>query len=82
MSEHRCFTVDSTAYLRNLDDEDRRAECIAVHYQLPPVVNENGSRTLSMRFPTLIVTGYLEQPREVAERVASILEKHWHDEAA
>lgn len=82
MSDHRCFTVDSTAYLRNLDREDLRAECIAVHYQRPPTENENGSRSIGLRFPMLIVAGYLEQPREVAERVAAVLEKHWDDASA
>lgn len=76
---HHCFTVASTSYLRNLDREDLRAECIAILYQDPPTEHENGSRSIGLRFPMLIVAGYLEQPRDVAERVAAILEKHWHD---
>ncbi|MAW99553.1 MAG: hypothetical protein CMN72_07870 [Sphingomonas sp.] len=80
MSEHRCFTVSETSYLRALDDEDRRADCVAVHYQKPPRINDDGRTTFSLNFPLLIVSAYAANSREVAERVAAILNKHWDDE--
>lgn len=77
-TEHTVWTADSTAYLRNLDREDLRAECIAVHYQKPPTRNEEkGTTSYGLRFPLLIVAGYAEKPREIADRVAAILNKHW-----
>lgn len=76
--EHQCFTVNSTAYLRNLNHEDLHGECIAVHYQKPPTITENG-RSIGLRFPMLIMAGYLEQPEAVAQKVADILNKHWED---
>lgn len=80
MSEHFCFTVDSTAYLRNLDQEDIEADCVAVHYQQLPVRNEEtGSTSMGLRFPTLLVAGHLKNPREIADRVATILNAHWDE---
>ncbi|MFT3967611.1 MAG: hypothetical protein QM690_17185 [Sphingobium sp.] len=77
--EHRRFTVRYTAYLRNLGREDLRADCIAVHYQNPPTVTEQG-RSIGLRFPMLIMAGYLQDSEKVAQRVADILEKHWGEE--
>lgn len=79
MMEHRCFTVSSTNYLRNLDREDLSARCIAIHYQKPPVQTSRGT-SIGLRFPMLIVANYLEQPDDVAQRVADILEQHWTDD--
>lgn len=73
---HRCFTVDATAYLRNLDRDDLKARCVAVHYQRPPTKTEGGT-SIGLRFPMLIVAGYLEDPDAVAAKVADILERHW-----
>lgn len=80
-ARHECFTVDSTAYLRNLDRADRARRCVAIHYQPPPVANGNGSTSISLRAPILIVSLWLEEPDEIAARVARILNDHW-DEAA
>lgn len=75
---HTVWTVDSTNYLRNLHKEDLCEECIAVHYQKPPRRNEEaGTTSFSMKFPTLIVSLYMGEPREMAERVAAILNAHW-----
>ena len=71
------FTVSSTAYLRNLDPEDIMGECIAIHHQTPPVDNGDGTRSISLCFPTLIVSAYCAEPTAIAERVAAILNKHW-----
>lgn len=76
MTDHRCFSVDSTSYLRNLDREDLNGPCIAIHYQKPPTKTEAGT-SIGLRFPMLIVAGYLEEPDKVAQQVADILEKHW-----
>ena len=80
-SEHVAWTVDATSYLRNLDSEDLRAETFAVHHQAAPEQTETGTR-ISLRFPTLIVSGYCSEPREVADRVARILNAHWDEPAA
>lgn len=77
--QHTIFTVRPTAYLRNLDRDDLRAEYIAIHYQKPPVSNDDGSTTIGLCFPTLIVSGYVAEPTAIAERVAAILNKHWDD---
>lgn len=80
MTDHRCFTVDTTSYLRNLDREDLNGRCLAIHYQKPPVQTETGT-SIGLRFPMLLVAGFLEEPDAVAAKVADILEKHWDDEA-
>ena len=77
---HRCFTVDTTSYLRNLDSEDLRARCVAIHYQKPPTKTEQGT-SIGLCFPMLIIAGYLEEPDAVAQKVADILEAHWNDAA-
>lgn len=78
MSDHQLFTVASTAYLRNLDHEVMDAECIAVHYQNAPSHNpETGSTSYSLQFPTLIIAHYVSEPREIAEKVARILNAYW-----
>jgi hypothetical protein len=79
MTDHQRFTVDATAYLRNLDRDDLRAECIAVHYQNAPRQTETGT-SISLRFPLLIIAGYVEKQRDVAERVARILNEHWGED--
>jgi len=76
MTDHRCFTVHTTSYLRNLSREDLTARCVAVHYQKPPTKTETGT-SIGLRFPMLIVAWYLEEPDKVAQQVADILEKHW-----
>lgn len=73
---HIAWTVSSTAYLRNLDEEDLERECIAIHHQNAPKRNESGGATLSVKCPALIVSLYYE-PSEIAERVAAILNAHW-----
>jgi len=78
MTDHRCFTVSATAYLRNLDRSARNGKNIAVHYQDRPTKTERGT-SYGMRWPLLIVANYIDNAEEVAQRVADILEKHWHD---
>lgn len=74
--EHKCFTVNGTAYLRNLSREDIRAECVAVHYQKPPTKTETGT-SIGLCFPFLILANYVEDAEAQAEKVARILEAHW-----
>lgn len=79
--DHKRFTVDGTAYLRNLDHEDLRARCIAIHYQKRPKRNpETKTTSYGLRFPMLILAHYLETPEPVAEKVAAILNEHWPEE--
>lgn len=75
-AKHTAWTVSSTAYLRNLEPEDLDRECIAIHHQNAPKRNESGGTTLSVKCPALIVSLYYD-PREVADRVAAILNAHW-----
>ena len=78
---HQCFTVSSTSYLRNLDREDLREPCIAVHYQNPPTRNEEaGTTSFGLRFPMLVMALYVEDQEKVAQRVADILNRHWDDD--
>lgn len=75
---HKCFTVASTSYVRNLDHESRLGEHFAIHYGKPPVRNEEtGTTTFGMIFPLLIVSLYCSEQEKVAERVAEILNAHW-----
>ena len=78
---HICFTVSETSYLRNLDRDDLRQPCFAVHYQKPPKHNdETGTTSFSLNLPVLVITLYLENQEDVARKVAGILNKHWSDE--
>lgn len=72
---HQCFSAMPTAYLRSLDRD--QTEAWAVHYQKPPVRNDNGSTSFSLNFPTLIVTSYIADQEDVAQCVARILNDHW-----
>lgn len=76
---HQRFTVESTNYLRNLDREDIAADQIAVLYQDPPRETATGT-SLSLRIPALLLTLYVENRQEIAEKVARILNAHWDDE--
>lgn len=74
---HRCWSSSPTSYLRNLDSEDLEADAFAVHYQAPPKHNENGTTSFSLIMPMLLVTGYASAPKDVADRVAEILNEVW-----
>tara|TARA_B100000678_G_scaffold260020_1_gene240572 strand:+ start:89 stop:334 length:246 start_codon:yes stop_codon:yes gene_type:complete len=74
-TEHKCFTVSSTAYLRNLTREEMN-DAVAVHYQAPPRKTEGGT-CHSLNFPLLVIAGFVEDPEGVAEKVAAILNEHW-----
>ena len=76
---HQCFTVSSTAYIRNLDRDDRRAEHFAVHYLRPPEKTEHGT-SIGWIAPVLIVSLWMPDQKAIAEKVARILNKHWDDE--
>lgn len=81
MTDHKCFTVETTRYIANLDAKDRRGDFYAIHYQAPPKKTDGG-QSISLRIPTLIVCDYLGDPQAVARKVANILEKHWNEEEA
>ena len=76
IATHKCFTVDGTAYLRNLDREDLRGPCVAIHHQSKPKRTENGT-SFGLRYPMLILANYIDDADAVAQRVADILNKHW-----
>ncbi|WP_370179955.1 hypothetical protein [Alteriqipengyuania sp.] len=80
MSEHQCFTVKPTAFLRTLSREEMN-DAIAVHYQKPPQRTERGT-TFGLCFPILVVPGYVENREEMAAKVAAILNEHWAAEQA
>jgi len=74
---HMCWSVSKTSHLRNLTREDLRADTYAVHFQNPPRKNDDGSTTLSMMFPALVVSFYAAEPEKIALRVAEVLNAHW-----
>lgn len=78
---HQCFTARSSAYLRNLTAEDRRAGCFAVHYQRPPEDLRNGHKSIGLIAPVLIVSLYMGEQKAIADKVARILNAHWDDSA-
>lgn len=79
---HERFTVDGTAYMRNLDREDLRGKWFAVHYQdAPKPGSVPGSTSYGLRYPVLLVAHYVEKQEDVAKKVARILNAHWDDEA-
>ncbi len=78
---HQCFTVSTTAYLRNIDPENDR-EVYAVHYEAAPRRNADGTTTYSMIAPTLIVSAYMSEPKKIAIRVAELLNAHWDQNAS
>lgn len=80
MSEHQCFTVQRTSYLRNLDKKDLNGDCVAIHYQKPPRDMGEGRTSMSLNFPVLIVSLYAAEQEALAQRVADILNKHWDDQ--
>lgn len=78
--EHRRFTVDTTAYMRNLAPKQLRGDWVAVHYQAPPTKSEDGKTTgISMRFPFLILVDYVEDAGGEAAKIAAILNEHYKD---
>lgn len=74
---HQCFTVSTTAYLRNLSAEDRREECFAIHYQKADEDLGEGRKAISMRAPVLIVSHWMANQKSVGERIAAILNDHY-----
>lgn len=79
MSDHRCFTVATTNYLRNLDRDDLNERCVAIHYQAPPKKTAGGT-SFGLCVPALVVTLYMTEPDAIAQRIADILERHWDDD--
>lgn len=78
---HQSFTVSATRYLNNLNRDDLREEHFAVHYQAPPVRHADGRTSHSLVMPIMIMSLYLQNRREVAEKVARILNAHWNEAA-
>lgn len=79
MNAHQNFTSSNTAYLRNLDADDRQAPCVAVHFQRAPTDLGDGRTSMGFITPVLLVTAYVAKPDEFAQKVALILENHWAD---
>lgn len=77
--EHKRFTAEGTAYMRNVSRAEMNGhKWAAVLHQEPPVLHEDGRKTISMRFPLLIVAHYIEGDQlEIAAKVARILNAHW-----
>lgn len=78
---HQCFTASSSAYMRNLTADDRREECIAIHYQAAPEDLGDGRSSVSLRAPVLIVSLWMSEQKAIADKVARILNAHWDDPA-
>lgn len=71
-AQHQRFTASTTAYVANLTEQEREAECFAVHF---------APTERSMIYPMLIVVNYCAAPKAFAEKVARILNAHWEEEA-
>lgn len=76
---HKCFTVSTTAYMRNLTASDLREECIAIHYQAPDEDLGDGRKSISLRAPVLIVSLWMGERKAIADRAAEILNDHWDE---
>jgi hypothetical protein len=76
--QHQCFKASTTAYPLGIAQDDNPTW--AIHYQAPPRDNGNGTRTISLNFPVLIVTALPTEPQALAEKAARILNQHWDDE--
>lgn len=81
VSPHQLFTVNETAYLRNLAPDDVNGRCVAIHYQRPPETTERG-QSIGLRMPILVMSLYFTEQDKIAQRVADILNKHWNEDAA
>ena len=46
---------------------------LAIHYQAPSRQNEDGTRSSSLRFPMLIATDLVAEPRRLLEKIAALL---------
>lgn len=77
---HVFFTVDRTAYLRNLDREQIHEPTLAIHYQAAPERLDDNRVRMSMRAPILIISQWPEDQQGVADKVADLLNKHWDDD--
>lgn len=75
---HQCFKASTTAYPRRFEQGD--GPTWAIHYQAPPRNNGDGTTTISLNFPVLIVTALPAEPQALAEKAARILNQHWDDE--
>jgi hypothetical protein len=71
-AEHKCWTVNTTAWR----PERSAPAMVAVLFQHPPKQTEHG-RSISMRFPVLVVPDHVEGAQAFADRVAAILNEHW-----
>ena len=72
MAEHSYFTVMPTG-LSDLPHDD----LIAIFAGDAPV-HGNGKTSLSLRLPMLILTDAFEQPQEIAETIAAVLNENAH----
>lgn len=68
---HKCWSVSTTGYV-----PDGSAPLVAIHFQKAPRETEHG-RTISLRFPALLVPDFVEGAEDVAAKIAAILNEHW-----
>ncbi len=52
----------------------------AIFHQAPPTEHGDGKRSLSLKFPALIASEYLNEPAEMLAGIAQILNQHWNEE--
>lgn len=69
------FEVQFTAYR---DKRPRTADVVAIYAGEKPRKNENGTTSMSLRFPALIVSEYTADGKEFGEKVAELLEENAH----
>lgn len=74
MSDHNFWTVDTTAYLKQMSQQDLRQEVYALHYQAAPRRNEeSNSTTISLRFPVAVAVYYLDDQKANLQSMADAL---------
>jgi hypothetical protein len=69
------FEVQFTAYR---DKRPRTGDVVAIYAGEKPRKNADGTTSMSLRFPALIVSEYTADGKEFAEKVAELLEENAH----
>lgn len=71
-AEHKCWTAATTSYRPDRDTPPFQA----ILFQKPPRQTEHG-RSVSMRFPVLLIPDFVEDAATFAEKLTALLNEHW-----
>lgn len=68
MDDHKCFSVETTAATI------QKRGALAIYYQRPPRRHDDGSNSISLRLPLLLMPpGVFRNSDEIMARIARIL---------